>query len=98
MVVVDDVGVVAEEPERWGIGFPPEDCCRDSVRFWEVGVERARCAGDDGWDCELGRHDAALVVDAHQEPHGCIEDHPCRQQHAGLVQAEAAEEEGYAWE
>lgn len=76
---------------RWGVGFPPEDR--------GVGVcFHTLCGGigcDDGAHGELRGDDAALVVDAHEETHGGIEDDPCGEEDAGAVHADATEEEGY---
>lgn len=77
-----DVGIVAQKPERGRVCFPPEDCRRGGYKLG---------------DCELGGDYAALVVDAHQEAHGGVEDDPCCQEDRAF-DADAAQQERNAGE
>ena len=56
----------AEEVCWRGVGLPPVYVCGCFV----TGLL------DDFRDGELGRDDATLVVDPHQDAHGCVEDYP----------------------
>lgn len=81
-VMGGDVGIVAQKPEWWRVRFPPED---------------RRRGGNKLGDCELGGDYAALVVDAHKEAHGGVEDDPCCQENAPF-DADAAKQERDAGE
>lgn len=56
-------GRVVQEPDRWAVGLPPDDG-----------------GGAEGWavlaEVELHGDDAALVVGAHEEGEGGVEDEP----------------------
>lgn len=88
----DVVLVLRTEKPPWrGVSLPPKHrrfrVCFDALRY---------CIGrDDIRHGQLRRDDAALVIDAHEETHDCVEYDPDCKEDPGAMQTNAAEKEGH---
>lgn len=61
----------AQEEIRRRVGLPPED-----LNVVGVGVGHVEVLRDERWKGQLGRHDTALMIDAHERTEGDVEDGP----------------------
>lgn len=80
-------GAITQQPERWGVRFPPEHGCRGCNAAGIDGIctcgdGRRRVFSEDGGNLELCRYDSSLVVDAHERAQQEIEYDPRTEKYA----------------